>query len=73
MIVTLADLPYALLVNASDDEAQAFSVVVPDLHGCRASGDTFEEAIENAREAIERYRRNPFDQGHPASPAGTLH
>jgi len=52
MIVTLSDSPYALVVVATPDEVHAFSVVVPDLPGCLASGDTFEEAIESAREAI---------------------
>src|SRR5688500_6220913 len=33
-------------------EAQAFGVVVPDLPGCFSAGDTFEEALVNAREAI---------------------
>nr|VFJ65550.1 MAG: Predicted nuclease of the RNAse H fold, HicB family [Candidatus Kentron sp. FW] len=35
------------------NEDQAFGVVVPDLPGCFSAGDTFDEAIENAREAID--------------------
>jgi len=31
----------------------AFGVVVPDLPGCFSAGDTMEEAIDNATEAIE--------------------
>lgn len=31
---------------------QAFGVVVPDLPGCFSAGDTFQEALTNAREAI---------------------
>ena len=30
-----------------------YSVMVPDLPGCYSQGDTYEEAIDNAREAIE--------------------
>lgn len=35
------------------DENRAFGVVVPDIPGCFSAGDTFEEAVLNAREAIE--------------------
>ncbi len=32
-----------------------YSVTVPALEGCYTQGDTFEEAIENAKEAIEGF------------------
>jgi predicted RNase H-like HicB family nuclease len=35
------------------DEGHAFGVVVPDLPGCFSAGDTLDEAIDNAREAID--------------------
>lgn len=35
------------------DEQNAFGVTVPDLPGCFSAGDTLDEAIQNAREAIE--------------------
>lgn len=34
------------------DNKHAFGVDVPDLPGCFSAGDTREEAIDNAREAI---------------------
>lgn len=34
-------------------ETTAFGVVVPDMPGCFSAGYTLEQAIENAREAIE--------------------
>lgn len=34
------------------DEAHAFGVVVPDLPGCFSAGDTLDEAMTNAHEAI---------------------
>jgi len=34
------------------DNHQDFGVTVPDLPGCLSAGDSIEEAIENAREAI---------------------
>ena len=35
------------------DENSAYGVIVPDLPGCYSAGDTIEEAIHNAHEAIE--------------------
>lgn len=34
-------------------QTTAFGVVVPDLPGCFSAGDSFEEALLNAKEAIE--------------------
>jgi len=34
------------------DHTHAFGVMVPDLPGCFSAGDTLEEAITNAAEAI---------------------
>ena len=34
------------------DEVQAFGVVVPDLPGCFSAGDTLDEALSNAEEAV---------------------
>lgn len=34
------------------DESHAYGVIVPDVAGCFSAGDTFEEALENAKEAI---------------------
>lgn len=35
------------------DADSSYGVTVPDLPGCFSAGDTLDEAIENAREAIE--------------------
>jgi len=35
------------------DPKSDFGVIVPDLPGCFSAGDSFENAIENAKEAIE--------------------
>jgi hypothetical protein len=51
MIVALAGLPCLVVTG---DEASGFSVVVPELPGCVADGETFEDAIEHARAAIKR-------------------
>lgn len=34
-------------------ETTAFGVVVPDVPGCFSAGDTFEDALINAKEALE--------------------
>ena len=33
-------------------ETEAYGVIVPDIQGCFSAGDTFEEALENIKEAI---------------------
>jgi predicted RNase H-like HicB family nuclease len=38
-------------------------VIVPSLHGCITYGDTIEEAIEMAREAIELYIESLKEHG----------
>lgn len=45
------------------DAGHAFGVVVPDLPGCFSAGDTLDEAIENAREAIELWLETVIDDG----------
>jgi predicted RNase H-like HicB family nuclease len=42
---------------------QAFGVVVPDLPGCFSAGDTLEEAMRNAKEAIELWLEIAIDDG----------
>lgn len=43
-------------------ETQAFGVVVPDLPGCFSAGDTLDEAMENAKEAIALWIETAIDQ-----------
>ncbi|MFV0264649.1 MAG: type II toxin-antitoxin system HicB family antitoxin [Kluyvera sp.] len=42
---------YPIAIEAGDDQ-HAYGVVVPDLPGCFSAGDTLDEAIVNAKEAI---------------------
>lgn len=42
---------YPIAIETGDD-THAFGVTVPDLPGCFSAGDTLDEAILNAREAI---------------------
>jgi len=42
---------YTILLHPEDEGG--FSVTVPALDGCVTQGDTFVDAVENARDAIE--------------------
>lgn len=53
---------YPVAVEAGNAK-HAFGVVVPDLPGCFSAGDTFEEALVNAREAIELHVEALLDAG----------
>jgi predicted RNase H-like HicB family nuclease len=44
-------MEYAVVIH--HEEGSAYGVTVPDLPGCFSAGDTFHQALENAREAIE--------------------
>jgi len=45
------------------DENSDFGVTVPDLPGCFSSGETFEKAIKNVREAIYLHLEGMIDDG----------
>lgn len=36
-------------------DSTAWGVVVPDLPGCFSAGDTLDEALDNARQAIDQH------------------
>ncbi len=42
---------YPIAIEAGTEE-QAYGVIVPDIPGCFSAGDTLEEALTNAKEAI---------------------
>lgn len=45
------------------DKRHAFGVVVPDLPGCFSAGDNMDEAISNAKEAMELWIETVIDDG----------
>lgn len=45
------------------DNTHAWSVVVPDLPGCFSAGDTLDESIANASEAITLWIETVLDDG----------
>ena len=48
-----------------DEEAGGYTVEVPSLPGCVTEGDTIDEALANAREAIESYEASLRLDGLP--------
>ena len=44
-------------------ESEAFGVIVPDLPGCFSAGDTMEEAMAHAEEAIVTWIEMALDTG----------
>lgn len=53
---------YAIAIETGTD-TQAYGVVVPDLPGCFSAGDTLDEAMLNAKEAIELWLEVAIDDG----------
>ena len=57
---------YPIAVEVGD-KRHAYGVVVPDLPGCFSAGDTLEEALSNAQEAILLHLEGLLDD-HQAIP-----
>ena len=53
-------------------ETTAWGVSVPDLPGCFSAGDTMDEAMENARQAIDQYVEIMIEDGAAIPSARTL-
>ncbi len=53
-------------------ESTCFGVVVPDLPGCFSAGDTLDEAIDKAREAIDMWCETVIEDGGDVPVAKTL-
>ena len=51
------------------DARHAWGVAVPDLPGCFSAGDTMEEALDNAREAILLHVEGMLDDEQPVPTA----
>jgi predicted RNase H-like HicB family nuclease len=52
---TPTQIIYSYMVIFEQEEAGGYHVSCPVLKGCHSQGDTFEEASNNIREAIELY------------------
>lgn len=62
---------FALAIEPGDDN-HSFGVTVPDIKGCFSAGDTLEEALQNAREAIEGHLELLCEDGSEIPKAKSL-
>ncbi|MDH5684457.1 MAG: type II toxin-antitoxin system HicB family antitoxin [candidate division WOR-3 bacterium] len=53
------------LINLEKNEDGGYTVTVPSLPGCITQGDTWEEAVANAQEAIVGFIETLQDLGKP--------
>jgi len=51
------------------EEEKGYSVQVPALPGCHTEGDTLDEALANAKEAIECYLESVEKDEMPKAPS----
>ena len=65
-------IKYELIIYWSDPD-QSFVVVVPELPGCMADGETYEDAVMNAKLVIEEWVETARELGRPIpEPKGRL-
>jgi predicted RNase H-like HicB family nuclease len=57
-------MKFAIAIELGDDD-HAIGVAVPDLPGCFSGGDTLDEAMTNAAEAIELMVEVMIEDGKP--------
>ena len=62
---------YPVAIEPGTD-TEAFGVVVPDLPGCFSAGDTLEEAMAMAEEAIVAWIETAIDAGQDIPPASSI-
>ncbi len=63
---------YEMIIYWSDED-QAFIVEVPELPGCMADGQSYEEAVRNAERVIEEWIETAREEGRPIpEPKGRL-
>lgn len=65
-------MKYIALIEPGDRDNPDFGVVIPDLHGCYAQGDSFEGALRDAREAAEDWVKAMLECGEPLPAASSL-
>lgn len=62
---------YPIAIEPGDD-THAWGVVAPDLSGCFSAGDTLDEAIANASEAITLWIETVLDDGGDIPKPGSV-
>ena len=65
-------IKYEMVIYWSDED-QSYVVEVPELPGCMADGQTYEEAVKNAEKIIEEWIETAKELGRPIPrPKGKL-
>ncbi len=65
-------IKYELIIYWSDED-EFFVVEVPELPGCMADGETYEQAVANAQQVIEEWIETARERGRPIpEPRGRL-
>ena len=65
-------IKYELIIYWSDED-QSFVVEVPELPGCMADGENYEQAVVNAQQVIEEWIETARELGRPVpEPQGRL-
>ena len=65
-------IKYELIIYWSEDDG-CFVVEVPELPGCMADGDSYEEAVANAQQVVEEWIETAKELGRPVpEPKGRL-
>lgn len=65
-------IKYEMIIYWSEED-QTFVVEVPELPGCMADGETYEQAVANACQIIEEWIETAREQGRPIpKPKGRL-
>jgi predicted RNase H-like HicB family nuclease len=57
-------IKYELIIYWSEVD-QAFIVEVPELPGCAADGETYQEAVQNAEVVIQQWIETAQELGRP--------
>lgn len=61
---------FTILIMPAEPDEDGYWVKVPALPGCVTQGETVEEAVSNAKEAVEAYVLSLKDHGIPIPEEG---
>jgi len=65
-------IKYELIIYWSDDD-QSFIAEIPELPGCMADGETYEQAVANAQQVVAEWIDTAKELGRPIpEPRGRL-
>jgi predicted RNase H-like HicB family nuclease len=58
---------YSMIIQWSNED-HAYIVTLPELPGCRTHGETYEEAVQQGKDAIESWITVAKELGRPIPP-----